>query len=205
MPAPGIDAGFVHGVWRGGSRMVVAEDAELPDRCVKAESTGAIMVDVSELFWLILFIALPVASLVVLAAGLLCRRGLPVWLLWCAVAVPASALAILLVMLPEAGDDSLMLALIVWFVLCLLVLGLALGRRWRGERSRPLELAGLIMPFVALALLAGSLALTALTPPTPVEEHSTVRCDSPVALTDMRLERCDDSASFVASLPPKQA
>ncbi len=134
----------------------MAENVELPDRCVNAESTGDIMVDVSELFWLILFIALPVASLVVLAAGLLCRRDRPVWLLWCAVAVPASALAILLVMLPEAGDDSLMLALIVWFAICLLVLGLALGRRWRGERSR-------------------------------------------------RLERCDDSASFVASLPPKQA
>lgn len=29
--------GFVHGVWREGDHMVVAADAELPDRCVKTD------------------------------------------------------------------------------------------------------------------------------------------------------------------------
>jgi len=31
----GIDSGVVHGVWRAGNLLVLAEDAELPDRCVK--------------------------------------------------------------------------------------------------------------------------------------------------------------------------
>lgn len=31
------ELGFVHGVWREGDRMVVAADAELPDRCVKTD------------------------------------------------------------------------------------------------------------------------------------------------------------------------
>ena len=31
----GVELGVVHGVWRSGKRMVMAEDAELPDRCVK--------------------------------------------------------------------------------------------------------------------------------------------------------------------------
>lgn len=33
----GIELGVVHGVWRSGKRMVMAEDAELPDRCVKTD------------------------------------------------------------------------------------------------------------------------------------------------------------------------
>jgi hypothetical protein len=32
-----IELGVVHGVWRSGKRMVMAEDAELPDRCVKTD------------------------------------------------------------------------------------------------------------------------------------------------------------------------
>jgi hypothetical protein len=130
-------------------------------------------VDVSWTLWLIVSIALPAASLALLVAGLLRRADLPGWLLGCAAAVPAAALVILLVLLRVDGDDSLLLALVVWFALCLLVLGLALGRRWRGERSRPLEVAGLVMPFVVLALLAGFFALEALTPPA-VDEHPAV-------------------------------
>ena len=33
----GVELGVVHGVWRSGKRMVMAEDAELPDRCVKTD------------------------------------------------------------------------------------------------------------------------------------------------------------------------
>ncbi len=151
----------------------------------------------------ILHIALPAASLAVLVAGLLYRRDRPAWLLWCAVAVSAAALAILLATFSEDGGDSLTLAMIVWFILCLLVLGLALGRRWRGERSRSLELAGLVMPFVVLTILAAVLVWMALTPPTPVEEHPDVRHDSPVAsanAANVRLERCHESTPLATIL-----
>jgi hypothetical protein len=32
-----VELGIVHGVWRAGDRLVVAADAELPDRCVKTD------------------------------------------------------------------------------------------------------------------------------------------------------------------------
>lgn len=83
-------------------------------------------------------VALPLASVAVLIAGLLWRGNRPSWLLACAAAVPAAVLVVALMLLPDSGGDTtLTLALIVWSVLCLLVLGLALGRRWRGESSRP--------------------------------------------------------------------
>lgn len=113
------------------------------------------MSDVSWMLRLIASIALPLASLAVLVVGLLRRRDRPAWLLWCSAAVSMSALAILLVLFGIDSGDILATPMIVWFTLCLLVLGLALGRRRRGERSGPLELTGLIMPFVALALWAG--------------------------------------------------
>jgi hypothetical protein len=137
-------------------------------------------VDVTWILWLVISIALPLASLTVLIAGLLRRGDRPMWLLGCAAAVPAAALVILLALLRVDGDDSLLLALVVWFALCLLVLGLALGRRWRGERSRPLEVAGLVMPFVVLACLAGLFALELLTPP-PMDEHPAVLIETRAA------------------------
>ena len=110
----------------------------------------------------------------VLIAGLLWRGNRPVWLLACAVAVPAAVLVIALMLLPdEGGDTNLTLGLIVWSVLCLLVLGLAISRRWRGGLSRPLEIAGMIMPVVVLLPLAAFFVVQAFEPP-PNDEHQPV-------------------------------
>ena len=118
---------------------------------------------------LIVWFVLPLASLAVLVAGLLRRGGRPAWLLWCAAAVSVGAISFCLIALHE-GYDPLTLGLFVWFVLCLLVLGLALGRRRRGEPSRPMELAGMIMPVVVLLPLA-ALSVVALLdqPPKPLQ------------------------------------
>lgn len=119
-------------------------------------------------------VVLPLASLAVLVAGLLWRGIRPIWLLVCAAAVPAAVLVVALVLLPDAGGDTtLTLALIAWSVLCLLVLGLALSRRWRGELSRPLELAGMILPVVVLLPLAGFFVVQLFEPP-PIDEHEPV-------------------------------
>ena len=119
-------------------------------------------------------VVLPLASVAVLVAGLVSRRNRPTWLLAGAVAVPAAVLIIALMLLPDAGGDTtLTLALIVWSVLCLLVLGLALGRRWRGGSSWPLELAGMIMPAVVLLPLAAFFVVQLLEPP-PMDEHEPV-------------------------------
>jgi drug/metabolite transporter (DMT)-like permease len=143
------------------------------------------MDDLSWVLWQLISIVLPVASLAVLVAGLLRRRERPTWLLWCAFAIPTAALAILLILIRAEGTDWLMLALTCWFVLCLLVLGIALGRRWRGEDGRTLEIIGLVMPFVVLALLAGLFMIELLTP-IRGGEHPAVEFDSrPTGVADV--------------------
>jgi hypothetical protein len=124
-------------------------------------------------------VALPLASVAVLVTGLLWRGKRPVWLLAFAAAGPTAVLVISLMLLPDAGGDaSLTLGLIVWSVLCLLVLGLALSRRWRGELSRPLEIAGMVMPVVVLLPLA-AFFLVQLLEPAPIDVHEPVFRDVP--------------------------
>jgi hypothetical protein len=126
-------------------------------------------------------VALPLASVAVLVAGLLWRGKRPVWLLAFAAAVPAAVLVVSLMLLPDAGGDAgLTLGLIVWSVLCLLVLGLALSRRWRGGPSRPLEIAGMVMPVVVLLPLA-VFFLVQLLEPAPIDVHEPVFRDVPGA------------------------
>jgi heme/copper-type cytochrome/quinol oxidase subunit 2 len=125
---------------------------------------------------------LPLLSLVVFVAGLLWRGACPSWLLVCAAVPPALAIASLLVLQQQdAGVGTMFtVALTAWFVLCLIFLGLALARRRRAQRSRPLEYAGLTMPLIALALLTGIFVVLLLSPAPQGDEPGLGRLDRQV-------------------------
>jgi hypothetical protein len=127
-------------------------------------------VNVTSILNATVLVALPILSLVVFVAGLLWRGACPSWLLVCAAVSPALAIVSLLVLQQRNAGDfiSLTHVLVAWFVLCLIVLGLAVMRRLTAQPSRWLQYAGLTMPFIAFGALVGIvlmfLVLARLTP-----------------------------------------